>query len=127
MPPSKLLSAVPNTRGPIENWKQSVTLPHSLTASQMISNIVCIHQALFETLISLPYSLAVVFVESSQSFNLVMQVTSQRLREVFDEAPELPSVIVSGKTSPRVVLKQIKSRRECSVLLYVAFHEPWDL
>lgn len=51
---------------------------------------------------------------------------SQWLGKSFDEAFDPLSVIVFGKASARVLLEPIESRRECSVLLYVAFHDSLD-
>jgi len=91
------------------------------------SIIVCSHYGLFEALVSLPYTRTVVLVESSQGFNLVAQVLSQWLRKAFDEAHDLLPVIVLGKASPRVLLKQVETRRKRSVLLYIAFHDSLDI
>ena len=53
-------------------------------------------------------------------------MSSQWLRKGFNEAPDLASVVVFGKTSPRVLVEGIESRRERSMLLYVVFHDAFD-
>lgn len=102
-----------------------VTVMNSLMRQNM-SNIVCIHQALLQSLVSLPYTLAIVLIESSQSVDLVVQMLTQRLRKRFDEALDLLPVIVFWRTCLGVLVKRIESWRECSVLFYVAFHDSLD-
>ena len=91
------------------------------------SYIVCSHQTLFEMNVSSSYLFTVVHVKSPQCIDLVVQMTSQRLSKRFDKTPQLPSVIVFGRTSPSIVFKYFKSRRERSMLLYVALHKSFDL
>jgi hypothetical protein len=90
------------------------------------SDIVRGHQALLEPLVGLPYPRAIVHVERSQGVDLVVQMLSQWLCKLFDQAPHLLPIVVLGLTSSSVLVEPIESRRESFVLLYVAFHDPTD-
>ncbi len=50
----------------------STGLVRLLNSIEQVKYVICGHQFFFETLVCLPYPLAVIFVESSQSFDLVM-------------------------------------------------------
>ena len=91
---------------------------------QSFSYVVCGHQKLLKMIVSLTYPLAVVYVESSKCVNLLVQMLGQRIGKAFDEISDTLTIIVCGKTGPSVLLELIESRRECSVLLYIAFHQP---
>ena len=88
------------------------------------SNIVGIHQNLLQALVSLPNILTVILVESTQCLDLVVQVPSQRLREGLNETLDFLTIVSLHWTSLRVRLKLLESRRERSVLLDIAAHEP---
>ena len=105
---------------------ESVTLLNSLTR-QSLSDIVGSHEGFLKMVVCLPYTLAVMVIESSQSFNFIMQMLSQWLCKPFDEASDLSSVILLRQASLSVLLKHIESRCECLVLLYVAFHDSLNL
>jgi len=66
------------------------------------------------------------FVKRSKGVNLITQMLCQRVREIFDEFPDLLPTVIFGRTRPSVLVEQLKAGRERSMLFDVAGHEALD-
>ena len=126
MPPSKPLSAVPNTRGPIRYYDTRISNHVCTFYVRGTPYIIRIHEGFFEPPIRLPNPLAIIHVQASQRVDLITQVLGQRFRKPFNKTLDLPTIILAWQTRPRVLLKLFESRREGAMLFDILLHDSRD-
>jgi hypothetical protein len=84
------------------------------------------HERFHKPFIRLSQTCTVVPVQRAESFDFLMQMLDQRLREAFDERPQLLPVKLLGRTSPAIRLESLESRGESPMLFDILFHQPSD-
>jgi hypothetical protein len=82
------------------------------------------HERFHKRFIRLSQTCTVVPVQRAKSFDFIVQMLDQRLREAFEERPQLLPVKLLRRTSPAIPLKRLESRGESPVLLDILFHQP---